>query len=168
MNTTVWERIAEVPWWLYVVTSYVIYFQFQAMKTRTIPLKQMAIPAFSTILMTCMLLTFELMRHPHLINQSGLRSYLTGGIIAGLLVGWLQIRIRGIKLTASNELLIPRARWQLLLFIFAAFAGIYVKSNYGIAWMLNPLVICLSFTLVMGMSMGQLTGLIFQTRIPRS
>lgn len=111
MTPTIWESIAETPWWFYVVVIYVIYFAYGATKPRILNIKTY----LATIVVYFALLIYVLST----VAEMSLHNFylLSVTILSGTLLGWLQFHFRNIKPIKNKMQLYLPGSWLLFVLI---------------------------------------------------
>lgn len=111
MDASIWQTIAETPWWLYVIAAYFIMICWVATRPSIVPVK-------SLLVLPCLFLLFSL---PALILYSefnmvnSLLAFLIGGV--GVPFGWLEFKIHRIKAFKNEDKLYIPGTWNLFILI---------------------------------------------------
>lgn len=150
MTISIWEKIAETPWWIYVLYISLIYIGFLGTKARIIPIKQLFIlPGMFLILSFCSMYLMHL-------TLFALMCWIAT-IVLGMGLGWLQFRIFKIKAVKDEAKLYVPGTWSLLVIILIIFA---TKYYYGYELETNPQqLLSPKFAAILALIYGFFTGL---------
>lgn len=131
-NPTIWETIADIPWWLYPTVTYLIIVGFTATKPRVVSVKHTFIlPGLFLVLSVASLLYTV---HASLTNI----AFWLLAIVAGSGVGWLYCLSLKIKAVKDKPLLYLPGTWSVLFIFLTIFA---VRSYYGFTLAFDPLIL---------------------------
>lgn len=113
MTSSIWETIAETPWWFYLFVIGFIQLGLSATKPRIVPIKQIfALPLlYLSLSFVCIYLGIQ----STLINW----SYWLGACVAGGLLGWLQMLARRVKAVKNDTKLYLPGSWVFFLLVLA-------------------------------------------------
>ena len=117
-----WQAVANTPWWAYLYFLYMIVLSFRTTKPQQIPIKLLIIYpiVFALLSFACMIWLIH-------VTPKNI-SYWAAAIVAGIIIGWAQYRIKNVKaIQDSKALYVPRT------YLFVAFicAAIFAKFYYG-------------------------------------
>lgn len=126
MPTTVWDIIANTPWWVFGLFIYLSYVGFLATKPRTVPLNSLLILPIVFVIMS--IISMFTVLH-FMLNNAGI--WLAGGVI-GMLLGWLQFRAMKVQAVRDQSALYMPGSWILLALVMLIFACRYY-INYEAA-----------------------------------
>lgn len=119
MTISIWERIADTPWWVYALFVYVAMVCFIATKPHTVTLKSLYITSAIfipiSIISICLVLPFSFY------------NMLIWAIatLAGAALGWLQFKVMKIKAIKQESKLHIPGTWSIFLL-----AGLVLVANY--------------------------------------
>jgi hypothetical protein len=129
MNNSIWEIIANTPWWVFVLLVYLIRVGLGATRSRIVPVRRLLILptifiALSFVSMyNNMQLTFD-----HVLIWSA-------AFMIGSCLGWLQFKALKIKAVKNRASLYVPGTWSLLVIIIILFC---VKYYYGYQNAIDP------------------------------
>lgn len=119
MNDSVWQTIAETPWWVYPLVFYVCYIAYLSTKPKVIPIYNLIFSAAFFILISIVGITAFV----H-FNNMNLSSWIVMFLLgAGL--GWLHFRMLNIKALRGEKKLVMPGSWFVLAFIITFVAVQY-------------------------------------------
>jgi hypothetical protein len=102
MHTSLWQVIADTPWWVFVVGVYFCYAAFAASKPRITPFQSTWI--IPSIIFVFSLLSLGLTRQITIVHI----GFWLSGLLSGGVFGWVQFHLHGIKaIPNENKLFIP-------------------------------------------------------------
>ena len=129
MSDSIWVKIAETPWWVYVIWIYLFYVSFLTTKPRIIPLQKLfLIPSlFLSISIVCMILIL-----PFTLTNI---FVLLGMLVLGVLLGWLQFRIMKIQAIKEGANLYIPGTWSGCIIILSL---LFIKYYSGYQFELDP------------------------------
>lgn len=111
MDFTIWQAIAETPWWIYVILAYFIWISWMATRPSVISIKSLFISPILFLLFALPALIYY--AHFNLVNC--LLSLLT--FCLAIPLGWFEFKIHKIKaIKNENKLYIP-GTWNLIVII---------------------------------------------------
>ena len=116
MNDSIWQAIANIPWWIYATFIYLIRLGLLASKPRVVPIQNLFIlPSFFVLLsLVCIYTSKELSFFTLSIWLSTL--------LLGALLGWFQFRMFKIKAIKEEAKLYLPGTWSLLILILISIA----------------------------------------------
>src|SRR3990167_294551 len=129
MTNSIWETVAETPWWVYVVIIYFIHTSLQARKPRLISIKAMLVlPLFLYILSLISLHYFGSLQ----VNVPRFSLWLTFALM-GVALGFLEYHARQIKIAKDKRAFYFAGSWNLLIiFITILIIKFYFAGNLNI------------------------------------
>lgn len=120
MNESIWQMIAETPWWKYVFAAYLVSIAYQAAKPHIITLRSLQYGVVSLVALSLICIT----KFIH-INADTLSHWLVMFLLGGGL-GWLQFsRYRLQAIAGEKKLLIPGSRFLFFIIPAAVFLKYY-------------------------------------------
>ncbi len=132
MNTSIWEVIANTPWWVFAILVYLIRVGLLATRSRVVHIRRML-----TVPLIFIGLSFvSLYNNPQLSNNQ--IAMWVGAFSIGSILGWLQfkaLKIKAVKKT-SSFLYVP-GTWSLLTIILTMFA---IRYYYGYENTIDPAI----------------------------
>lgn len=154
MHDSIWQAIANIPWWIYGTFIYLLRLGFLATKPRIISIKSILIlPGF---------LIFISLLSIYLNKQFNFLHFLTwlSTFLLGTGCGWLQFRFFNIKAIKNEAKLYVPGTWSLLIVIVVSFSSrlyfLNASNKIDFALFLQPPLVIWLFALY-----GLLTGLFF-------
>lgn len=120
METTIWDTIADTPWWVGFTYVALIYSGYLATKARLVPFKYLRKTTISFVIATFIVL-IVLKR----FSLPALCSWLAM-LILGSIIGWLQYRIMKVKANGPSGLIRLPGNWISICIIFGL---IYWQSH---------------------------------------
>jgi len=134
MTMSIWEKIAEVPWWTYPVFFYLIKISLSATKPHYITLKQLLFIPSSFIVLSAIGMYFK-------IPLTAYHSFIwIGTVFIGIAIGWLHFfifRIKAIKHTSQLYLPGNYSVIALTIGMFTAYCFGYPVSDL-VSWLITP------------------------------
>jgi hypothetical protein len=129
MQTSIWEKIADTPWWFFLFVIGFISLAWVATKPKIIPIKNL-------LLMPAIYIPFSLLSIALTIpiNRIVVLLWLTG-TLTGIVIGWLHFRILNIKAVKNKSSLYVPGTWSLFGLILLITA---TKYYYGYSLMIDP------------------------------
>ena len=124
-----WQRVAETPWWVFLVFIYFINLGWQATKPRIVSTHQLFF-----LLIVLVFLSSSIFVEA---SQSNFYHALIwfAAIVPGLFLGWMHFSIRQVKaIKNENKLLFP-GTFSLLLIVLTVFAAQYY---YNLQFLMDP------------------------------
>lgn len=119
MTASVWEVIAETPWWFYVFCFFFLKISLEATKARTVPVKSLALMPAIFIPFSLLGIYFNVT-----INFNNVLIWV-GSLLLGLLLGFLQCRLFRIKAIKNEDKLYFPGSWTMLISIIVFIIVIY-------------------------------------------
>lgn len=132
MTYTIWQVIANTPWWVFLVFILIVRVGLLATKARTIPVKNLFIIPAIFFVMTLVNMYFFVSFT--LLNLSIWLSTL----LLGLFAGWLQFRSLNIKALKNEAKLVVPGTWSLLVILLTIFV---IKYYAGYQFVIDPEVL---------------------------
>ena len=121
MTNSIWERIAETPWWLAVFFIFFVWLAFLATKPQVISVKQLFVLPILFFLLSLGIFFY-------LPFKTSSFFLWTGAILLGAPLGWLHFRLFQIKAIKDQAKLYLPGNWGLFIFIMIISA---LKYHYG-------------------------------------
>ncbi len=150
MTNSIWEIIADTPWWVYVVFFALMQAGFTATKPRIISIKQL-------YLLPILFLLFSFIALARI--QLDLTNFFLwlGAIMFGTGLGWLQFRALKIKAIKNEAKLYIPGTWSVMVIILIAFT---LKYYYGYQLAIDTrLILSPKFAGWLSLAYGLFTGL---------
>lgn len=153
-----WQSVANTPWWMYLFFLYLILLSYRTTKPQRIALIALQLgPGFYLLVSLASMIW--------LINTTPKNvAYWAAALTGGVLVGWLQFRIKNVKAIEDTKILQVPGTFLFLAFICTA---IFAKFYYGYTPDLIAMYVNLSLsTMIKSQSdrvmllLGLLTGLL--------
>jgi hypothetical protein len=154
MTHSIWESIANTPWWAYLILVYVFHIGWSATKPHITYINRLiTLPALT---LTFSIVLFLTLKKSSMINI----SYWIAAAMVGLLLGWLHFRWLNIKSIKEEAKLFVPGSWSIMIIIILAFitqfyisyqAHLYPKST-----MLNVSRLFIMYGLIVGLFLGRL------------
>jgi hypothetical protein len=113
MNDSIWQKIAETPWWVYPLIFYVIYIAYLSTKPKIVPLYNLFFSAAAFLLVSIIGIVAFVR-----FDNMNLASYIVMFFLGGGL-GWLHFRSLKIKAVAGEKKLVMPGSWFAVFFIIA-------------------------------------------------
>ncbi len=127
MNTTLWEKIAETPWWWYALAVYLLLACVSSLKPRIVEVKQLFVLPLFFIIFSAIILSVSFD-----ITLMNLATW-TSALMSGMLLGFLQFRLLRIKaIPNENKLYIPGSPLFILMVASFLIAKVYFNLNTNI------------------------------------
>lgn len=153
MTPTIWSRIAETPWWVYLIYLYIFLLGVTASKPRLVSFNQ--ITFFPIVFLLFSIFLFVKFSEPSLHNL----FYWIAPASLGIFLGWFHFRIHRITfLDTEKKFLIPGS-WNMLIIIIGV---LIAKYGFGYAFENLPAYLqkAKHQTFLIA-SYGMMTGLLF-------
>lgn len=164
MNISIWERIAGIPWWIYIAGAYILYLQCLSLRPRTLDMTQAAIPLLSIVSISSGALALQLSLYPQLINYQT-NTYLICAVLSGMVLGWIQFKLARIQVLINSKKIHIPSSWVNFILGLVSFAGVwYIKQHYGTEWLTTPPIAILWCALLTGLVGGRLIALSFAVK----
>ena len=109
MTPTIWDSIADTPWWILATYLYLLRFGYLSTKSRIVHLNVISRTTF--IFFTTTLILFALTKQ---FTLPKIALWLAS-LSVGMLIGWLQYRLMRIKAIKDERLIRLPGSWFLLL-----------------------------------------------------
>ena len=159
MNGSIWQTIAETPWWKFAFVAYLIYLVYMTTKPRIITLRSLQYGVFSLTALSVIALATVTVTH---INPEAFSRCLVMFLL-GSGLGWLQFsRYRLQAIAGEKKLLVPGSRT--LVFIIPSIIFIKYYFNFQISLDASSMPIEKLTVLLMtlaGLSCGLFIGRLF-------
>ena len=156
MTDSIWEAIANTPWWVFVLFIFLVRIGLLARKPHIISMKQL-------LILPIMFFALSLVAIFNLKFQTINLLLWAGAILFGIVLGWLHFRLLKISAIKEKAMLYVPGSWNVLIIILTLFALKYYY-NYEIAlnsqMLNNPkiiMVLMLSYGLFTGLFIGRIT-----------
>ena len=158
-NISIWEKIADIPWWAYLIVSYIIYTQYLALKPRTVPIRKTMLSFLLLAFFATLLLTWQLTTHANLIAAQMI-AYLISIILSGITFGFLQCKFARISvLINTKQIHLSGSVINFLIGITSFILLWQANQHYGLTWLMSPTVLLLWCGLFTGLIIGRLIAL---------
>ncbi len=151
MTQSIWDTIANTPWWVYVIFIFLLRAGLSATKPRTVPLRSFfVLPA---ILIPLSLINFFIDVN---LTPTNVGMWL-GALLVGILLGKVQFRLLRIKAIPKEAKLHVPGSWSLLIVLLVIFLTRYY---YGHEMAIDPDVLKQpKWMMAMFLAYGFFTGL---------
>jgi len=155
MTITIWDIIADTPWWVYVLIIFFIRIAYLATKPQLVSIKKMfALPLSMLVISTILLATqFPI----HWLDV----SIFVLALLLGSLLGWLHFRIKKVKAIMNQAILYVPGSWNIFILLIAI---IVIRFNWNNSLsketFMQPNGI-LVISLLLGSSMGLMLGRLY-------
>lgn len=116
MNNSIWEVIAETPWWFYLLFIYLLNIARLLSRTRIMPIKNLII--FPAIFFALSLIGIFFMIK---LNVQNILIYFEM-LLLGSFLGWLHFRLQKIKALKNEAKLVIPGSWTLAVIVIILFA----------------------------------------------
>jgi len=126
MGDSIWQAIAITPWWFYLILYYILTLCIRASKPHIASFRYIVlIPGF----FICLLLVSL----PIIVSFT-LQNFLIwlGTALFGILLGWLQFRLRKVKAIKNETKFYLPGSWSLLVLIILVIIAKYYYFGYQI------------------------------------
>jgi len=153
MTNSIWNILAETPWWVYVLFIYLIRLGIKATKPQTVPLKNLLLLPLAFFTLSCLSIYFSL-------KITALHIALWSlALLVGSFLGFLQGRLLKIKAIKHESQLHFPGSWSLLIMLLIIFAS---KYYLGHETAIDPAILTQpSSAAAMFALYGLMTGLFF-------
>lgn len=122
MTPTIWDSLANTPWWIFIAYPYFLYLSYQATKPRFIAYSAFRNTAIIFTIAATLFLIFTKSFKP---SQAGMWS---AALIAGIAIGWIQFQILRIKARKNDLSLRTPGNWLLVLLVIGT---MYYQYQHG-------------------------------------
>lgn len=153
MSHSIWQVIANTPWWVFFLFVYLIRVSYVATKPRIIPLKSM-------LILPSIFVTLSIFGLANIIKLDSYNILLwLAALLVGSSLGWLQfyaLKIKAIK--EGNKIYIP-GTWSVFFIVLTIFS---IKYYFNVELALDPASIAASkYGPIFILMYGLFTGLFF-------
>jgi len=128
MSPTIWDTLANTPWWIYPLYYYLLRTGYLATKSRFVPLRTLRLFTLFFVLST-----FALLLGSQQLSVTKFGLWLAS-LAGGALIGWLQFRLMRIKSKPQEALIRVPGNW---LIICGAIAMIIIQLFKGYDYYLH-------------------------------
>lgn len=129
MTTSIWETVANTPWWVFVLFTYLVIVGYLASRPRIVPIKKLVILPTLFIALSCFnIYKVFTLTNEHIVIWLGM-------LVIGFGLGWLQFKKLNIKAIKEQAAIMIPGTWTLLLIIVLIFS---LRYYYGYQLALNP------------------------------
>jgi hypothetical protein len=162
MNDSIWQKIAETPWWQIAIVGYMIYLTYLTTKPRTISLRSLQFSVGSMLALSLIGLTSATYFNTEALGRSLVMFLLGSGL------GWLQFsRYRLQAIAGEKKLVVPGSRTLIFLIPTIVFLKYYFHGQLSLDASTLPIEkLTTLFMTIVGLTCGLFTGrLFYATRI---
>lgn len=155
MTTTIWDIIADIPWWVSVIIVFFIRIAYLATKPQLVSIKKMFTLPISMLVISTILLATQFP-----IYWLDVAIFFMA-LILGSGLGWLHFRIKKVKAVMNQATLYIPGSWNIFIIIIAMFV-IRVNWNTSLSkeTLMQPNMILLA-SFLLGLSMGLVLGRLY-------
>lgn len=122
MPNSFWEMVANTPWWVYLIFTYLIYISFLATKPRVISFRQL-------LILPSIFITLSIISLSTILQIDAYNIFLwSSALFLGIPLGWLQFFLQKIKAIKNESKLYIPGTWSLFFFCLFIFAAKYYYS----------------------------------------
>jgi len=157
MTNTIWDKIADTPWWYFLAFAFLVHASFLATKPRVIHVR-------SIFLSPIIPITLSIFSIHHFIPMTtqNIAAWLDA-LVLGVALGWLQFYISNIQAILHQPKIYIPGTWQLFIIVMAAFSA---KIYYGFTIGFDPNILSdpdyapifmFAYGLITGLFCGRLT-----------
>lgn len=152
MTNSIWEIIANTPWWVFLLFGYLLWVGFLATKPHQVHIKTLFLfPAFLFIFSLISLISFH-------FSVTTILIWL-GAMLLGASLGWLHYQSLRVRAVQNAQKIYVPGTWVLLFIIIAGFSA---KFYFGYEIAINPeFSFQPTYYIAMILLYGLLTGLFF-------
>lgn len=154
MNESIWQTIAETPWWKVAFFGYLIYLVFMTTKPRIITLRSLQFGVLSLTALSLIALATATYVTTEALSRALVMFLLGGGL------GWLQFSAYRLQaITGEKKLLVPGSR--ILVFVIPAivFLKYYFNNQLSVDTSSLPVEkLIVLFMTVTGLACGLFVG----------
>jgi len=162
MHESIWQMIAERPWWHFAFVGYMIYLTYLTTKPRTISLRSLQYSVFSLIALSMIALTTATYINTEALSRCLVMFLLGSGL------GWLQFSTYQLQAIAGEKkLTVPGSRILIFIIPTIVFLKYYFKDQLTFDASALPIEkLTALFMTLTGLTCGLFTGrLLYATRI---
>lgn len=129
MQTSIWENIADTPWWFFLAVLGLIWMAWLATKPKTVAVKSLfLIPViYIPLSLASIFLSFP-------ITPASVFIWI-GATMAGTVLGWLHFRVLRIKAIQNESRLYIPGTWTLFILLLLIAVS---KYYYGYSFIIDP------------------------------
>lgn len=98
MSYLFWQKIAETPWWQYVIFFYFLWLSYLATKPKQIPINRLLISAIIFLCFSVLVIFFFINRF-----TIDLILFWVATSLIGMIIGWLQFRFYQITIIPNEK-----------------------------------------------------------------